>query len=269
MTIEDLLVVDPNDNILGALAVPTPFANFEVACDGNADCSRGSTCSTDTCSGGSCVHTPSGVVICNDGLFCTSTDRCSGGYCVGTGDTCGSIFLCNEEANACFSCTGDADCDGVTDEGDNCASIPNGPDGGFCTLGANSGSACLEHCDCGLTASYCSTSQEDSYPPGGNNVGDACECEGNFDTDVDVDGTDASRFKTDFGRSKIQNPCTNASTCNGDFDCDQDVDGTDASLFKKDFGRSTIKNPCPARVATVWCCVSVRGGSGYRVQGAG
>ena len=33
--------------------------------------------------------------------------------------------------------------------------------------------------------------------------------------------------------------------CEGNFDCDQDVDGTDASVFKSDFGRSGFKNPCP------------------------
>jgi len=32
-------------------------------------------------------------------------------------------------------------------------------------------------------------------------------CEGNFDYDADVDGTDAFTFKTDFGRSGIGNPC--------------------------------------------------------------
>jgi hypothetical protein len=32
-------------------------------------------------------------------------------------------------------------------------------------------------------------------------------CEGNFDYDEDVDGTDAFQFKTDFGRSKILDPC--------------------------------------------------------------
>ena len=26
--------------------------------------------------------------------------------------------------------------------------------------------------------------------------------------------------------------------CEGNFDCDQDVDGSDASVFKSDFGRS-------------------------------
>lgn len=31
-------------------------------------------------------------------------------------------------------------------------------------------------------------------------------CEGNFDYDEDVDGTDAFQFKTDFGRSKIISP---------------------------------------------------------------
>lgn len=32
-------------------------------------------------------------------------------------------------------------------------------------------------------------------------------CEGNFDYDADVDGTDAFTFKSDFGRSGISNPC--------------------------------------------------------------
>ncbi len=35
-------------------------------------------------------------------------------------------------------------------------------------------------------------------------------CEGNFDFDVDVDGGDASKFKTDFGRSGLKNPCPEA-----------------------------------------------------------
>ena len=32
--------------------------------------------------------------------------------------------------------------------------------------------------------------------------------------------------------------------CEGNFDCDQDVDGTDAAVFKEDFGRSPFTNPC-------------------------
>jgi hypothetical protein len=98
--------------------------------------------------------------------------------------------------------------------------------------------------------------QEDTYPPGGNGIGDACECEGNFDcsVDQDVDGSDAAIFKADFGRSTFQRPCIPGDTCNGDFNCDGDVDGTDASLFKSDFGRSSMQNPCPpCEAGGEWC----------------
>lgn len=33
--------------------------------------------------------------------------------------------------------------------------------------------------------------------------------------------------------------------CEGNFDYDQDVDGTDAAVFKADFGRSPFQDPCP------------------------
>ena len=95
--------------------------------------------------------------------------------------------------------------------------------------------------------------QEDTYPPGGNGIGDAWECEGNFDCDDDCDGTDAATFKIDCGRSTFDNPCEVIDLCNGDFDCDQDCDGTDAALFKEDFGRSQFNNPCPACLAGEWC----------------
>jgi subtilisin len=80
-----------------------------------------------------------------------------------------------------------------------------------------------------------------------------CDCEGNFDTDIDVDGTDAQTFKTDFGRSSVLNPCTSLIPCNGDFYCDGDVDGSDASLFKLDFGRSALLNPCNSYCAAQTC----------------
>jgi hypothetical protein len=98
--------------------------------------------------------------------------------------------------------------------------------------------------------------QEDTRPPQGNSIGDACECEGNFNCseDQDVDGSDAALFKTDFGRSSIIHPCIAGDTCNGDFKCDGDVDGSDASLFKSDFGRSSMQNPCPVCESGVtWC----------------
>ena len=252
VTIEDALVVDTNDTPLRTLPSPTPFPNFEISCDEDSDCDKGSVCSVDTCSGGSCEHNPSGETACDDGVYCTETDECVGAECVGTGDTCGSIFSCDETAGACSDCLNDIDCDGVPDGSDNCVNTSNGPDGGYCTAGS-SGEPCLEHCDCALSSGYCSLTQEDSYPPAGNNVGDACDCEGNFDCDFDVDGSDAQFFKTDFGRSPFFNPCTDSNSCNGDFDCDVDVDGTDARVFKDDFGRSGFKNPCPSCIVGTWC----------------
>jgi hypothetical protein len=42
----------------------------------------------------------------------------------------------------------------------------------------------------------------------GMDVGDALTyCEGNFDGNVTVDGLDAAKFKSDFGRGGIKNPC--------------------------------------------------------------
>lgn len=79
------------------------------------------------------------------------------------------------------------------------------------------------------------------------------ECEGNFDDDQDVDGSDAAKFVIDFGRSIFLNPCTNNNLCNGDFDCDVDVDGTDAAKFKEDFGRGQHENPCPCCPRDPWC----------------
>ena len=100
---------------------------------------------------------------------------------------------------------------------------------------------------------YYNQSQVDIYPQGGNGIGDSCECEGDFECDGDCDGTDATLFKTDFGRSIFTNPCNNISQCNGDFDCDGDCDGTDATSFKVDFGRSSFNDPCPSCTAGDWC----------------
>jgi len=129
--------------------------------------------------------------------------------------------LCDEDLDSCVE-SQDSDEDGVPDAEDNCPDTPN-------------------------------PNQEDTLPPGGNGCGDACECEGNFDGDTDCDGTDASLFKSDFGRSSFLNPCNNEPVCNGNFDCDLDVDGGDAATFKKDFGRSAFGNPCPDCSVEEWC----------------
>jgi len=107
--------------------------------------------------------------------------------------------------NCCDHCYMDADRDGFMNDADNCPNAPNGPFLGTCTTGTK-GATCTGNISCGARG-VCSMNQEDNYPPSGNGVGDACDCEGNFDCDGDVDGSDASKFKEDFGRSIFINQC--------------------------------------------------------------
>jgi hypothetical protein len=96
--------------------------------------------------------------------------------------------------------------------------------------------------------------QEDSYPPQGNGIGDACDCEGDFNCDGSVDAADLGPFLVDLGKRTVsRNPCTDENPCNGDFDCDGGVDEHDKAIFYADFGRGKNKNPCPACAVSKWC----------------
>ena len=64
-------------------------------------------------------------------------------------------------------------------------------------------------------------------------------CEGDFDRDGDVDGSDLAIFAADFGRTD----CGSGATCEGDFDNDGDVDGSDLTIFAADFGRTDCPTP--------------------------
>ena len=160
---------------------------------------------------------------CDDGLYCTGVETCIELNCqTGSGDPCPAPYeCCDEIGDTCTAAPDDYDCDGIVDNQDNCLEVFN-------------------------------PGQEDTCPEGGNDLGDACECEGDFDCDSDVDGTDAMRFKEHFGRSQFNNPCIPDNPCYGDFECDDDVDGSDASILRDDFGRSGFADPCPA-------CPSVQG----------
>ena len=57
-------------------------------------------------------------------------------------------------------------------------------------------------------------------------------CEGDFNCDNDVDGSDLAVFAADFGRTDC------SGDCEGDFDGDNDVDGSDLAVFAADFGRT-------------------------------
>lgn len=68
-------------------------------------------------------------------------------------------------------------------------------------------------------------------------------CNGDFDTDGDVDGTDLATFAADFGRTDC------AADCEGDFNGDNDVDGSDLATFATDFGRTNCSGAVPESIA--------------------
>ena len=157
----------------------------------------------------------------------------------------------------------DADDDGIPDDLDNCPGFPNGPLQGTCTEAAgtnmlvSTGQFCTVDADCG-PGKFCEKAQADTYPPGGDGIGDACDCEADFDCDAggsDVDATNVGQFLFDFGRSVYFNPCTDVRPCYGDFNCDGNVDADDVPKLLEDFGRTIYINPCPAcvRMPADWC----------------
>ncbi len=108
--------------------------------------------------------------------------------------------------------------------------------------------------NCPLTPN---SGQEDNYPPGGNGMGDACECEADFDCNGSVDANDVIRFLWDTGRNQYNDPCTNSRWCYGDFDCDGAVTSNDVTKFLEDTGRNIYHKPCPVRIGSCaieeWC----------------
>jgi hypothetical protein len=158
--------------------------------------------------------------------------------------------------NACDTCPYDHDAMADLDGDTVCLSEDNCPDD------ANAGQ---ENSDtdwlgdaCDNCPDHFNTHQEDRYPPmedfTGNGIGDACDCEGDFDCDGNVDATDVGSFLTDFGRNQFNNPCdTGSPPCNGDINCDGNVDATDVTNFLDDFGRNQFNNACPDCVVGVWC----------------
>ena len=157
----------------------------------------------------------------------------------------------------------DADGDGMPDVLDNCPNYPNGPLQGTCTaaVGNNrivsTGQFCTVDADCD-DGEFCEKTQADTYPPSGNGIGDACDCEADFDCDspgLDVDAINVEQFLWDFGRSLYKDPCTALRACYGDFNCDGNVDADDVPKLLEDFGRTLYINKCPVCVPAPddWC----------------
>jgi hypothetical protein len=132
----------------------------------------------------------------------------------------------------------------VSCSGGDCPAYPNfDPDSDGIT-------ACYDNCP-----NQANAGQQDTLPPGGNGIGDACECECDFNCDRNVDALDVNAFLVDFGRNTFFNPCSNAVPCNGDVNCDANVDAFDVTNFLGDFGRNQFFNQCPSCATETgnWC----------------
>jgi hypothetical protein len=136
----------------------------------------------------------------------------------------------------------DIDHDGILDDGDN-----NGiPGDNPCTGGV------IENCDDNCPNTF-NPNQLDTFPPQSNGIGDACDCESDFDCSGSVDASDTDAFLVDFGRNPFNEPCINGNPCNGDVDCNVAVDAMDVILFLEDFGRNQFNDPCPSCEVGAWC----------------
>jgi len=199
--------------------------------------------------------------ICDDGddNGTPGDNPCTGGETVGCDDNCLGVSNPHQE---------DTDSDSVGDACDNCPDDSNPVQEDF--DGDVIGDVCDECTDTdydgfgnpGFPTNTCgedncpndyNPDQEDTYPPQGNGIGDACDCESNFNCDGNVDADDATAFITDFGRHPFCCPCTNENPCNGDFNCDNMVAADDVAKFLEDFGRNQFNNPCPACEVGDWC----------------
>ena len=106
---------------------------------------------------------------------------------------------------------------------------------------------------CDNCPAIANTGQEDTYPPQGNNIGDACECEGDFDCDGDVDKYDLETFMVHYNQLKSEKSAIAIDLSKGDFDCDSDIDDKDRIIFFEDFGRNPSNNTCPPCKGDEWC----------------
>ena len=69
----------------------------------------------------------------------------------------------------------------------------------------------------------------------------ASPCEGNFDDDSDVDGSDVAVFSSELGRTD----CAWGDPCEGAFENNDEMSGSDLAILAADFGRIDCPQACP------------------------
>jgi len=185
---------------------------------------------------GSCLNGINKGWSCVSDALCGSDAICSMGQEDFDGDDWGDVCdNCIEEDNANQR---DSDGDG---RGDVCDQYPEDYDNDAINDADD---------NCPFTAN---PGQEDTYPPQGNSIGDACECEGDFDCDGDIDKYDLETFMANYNQGQRNAPASAVDISKGDFDCDLDVDDKDQIIFLEDFGRDQSNNPCPPCKVGEWC----------------
>ncbi len=115
----------------------------------------------------------------------------------------------------------DSDADGIAEDGDKSGT----PGDNRCTGGE------LVNCDDNCPWDQ-NSMQEDSYPPGGNGCGDACECHADCNSDEKVNLTDLVTMKTQFFWK-----CSEHPTCEADCNHDGNVNLSDLVMMKSEFNR--------------------------------
>jgi hypothetical protein len=115
----------------------------------------------------------------------------------------------------------DSDADGISEDGDKSGT----PGDNRCTGGE------LVNCDDNCPWDQ-NSMQEDSYPPGGNGCGDACECHADCNSDEKVNLTDLVTMKTQFFWK-----CSEHPTCEADCNHDGNVNLSDLVMMKSEFNR--------------------------------
>jgi hypothetical protein len=115
-------------------------------------------------------------------------DNCSNDYNPGQEDF--------DEDSMGDVCDPDDDNDTIPDEEDDCPYDPNND--------LDADGICWEVDNC---PSIYNPGQEDTFPPQQNGIGDACDCEGDFNCDRNVAADDVNKFLEDFGRNLWNDPC--------------------------------------------------------------
>lgn len=157
-----------------------------AACDEDADCSGGGTCSDDpkTCGDGStgACSVERCVGGSNAGDACIGPQGCPGGTCAAPACTVGDAGACDSgQDGACHpaSCTSDANCDGGATCSDTCPAgrcVPLCALRGICEGGEKAGLNCVLDSDCAAGGSCVKDDPEE----GACAVGSAFHCNGKY-----------------------------------------------------------------------------------------